>query len=159
MSPRKNLEAQLKEKKDKKQKKVLDLEEEEYQGVEEVEAKGIELIYRLPEYIPLRKGKTKATKDPDSGKFVVSTPLLSEHVTFEGPRLVCIIVLKMGDRDLVYHEIFLHLMTHKYMTKIYYDEIGVTQLEPMKWVRGVKQSVCSSSSRWCTMRFCGLHNQ
>jgi len=37
MSPKKNLEVRQKEKKDKKSEKVVDLEEEEYQGVEEVD--------------------------------------------------------------------------------------------------------------------------
>lgn len=37
------------------------------------------------------------------------------------------------------HERFPHLATHKYMTKIYYKENEVMQLEPMKWVRGVEK--------------------
>jgi len=44
----------------------------------------------------------------------------------------------MEDWDLLDHERFPHLATSKYMTKIYYEEMGVTQLEPMKWIRDVK---------------------
>jgi len=51
----------------------------------------------LLEYILPQKGKTKVTKDPDSRKSVVSSPLLSEQVEFEDPRLACISVLKMED--------------------------------------------------------------
>lgn len=43
----------------------------------------------------------------------------------------------MEEWDLANHEIFLHLVTDKYMVKIYYDELRATQLEPMKWVRGI----------------------
>lgn len=54
--------------------------------------------------------------------------------------LARILVLKMEYEDIINHERFPHFSTHKYMTKIYYEETRVTQLEPMKWLRGVKQA-------------------
>jgi len=55
-------------------------------------------------------------------------------------RKICIYDPKMEDWDLVDHDKFPHLATNKYMTKIYYEEIGVTWLEPNKWVRDVEQA-------------------
>lgn len=92
----------------------------------------------LPEYIPPWKGKTKVTKDPDLGKFGVSTPLMLEQVTFKGPRLAYILLLKMEDWDLVDHETFPHLATHKYTMNIYYYEARVIYLEPMQWVHDIE---------------------
>ena len=98
---------------------------------------------------------------------MVSTPLLPEKVEFEGTKLARIPILKIKDWDLTDHERFPHLVTSKYMTKIYYEETRVTWLEPMKWVRGVEQVgllhmlcvpnfhrsiinmvLCARSSRW-----------
>lgn len=78
-------------------------------------------------------------KDPDSGKFIVSTPLFPKHVEFEGTVLKHIIVLKMEDWDLTHHERFPHLAIRKYMKNIFYEETGVTRVEPMKRVRGVEK--------------------
>lgn len=128
MSPRKHIEAQPKQKKDKQPEKVVDLEEEEYQGIEEVDAEGIEPLSMLLEYIPPWKGKTKVTKDPDSGKFGISTPLLSRQVTFEGPKLSRIPLLKLEDWDIANQDKFPHMVTHKYMKMIYYDDTCVTKL-------------------------------
>lgn len=100
---------------------MVNLEEEEYQDIEELDAEEAKLISRLPEYIPPQKGRTKVTKDPDSRKFIVSTPLFLEHVEFEGTTLVHIPVLKMEDWDLENHDRFSHLATNMYMTKIYYE--------------------------------------
>lgn len=72
------------------------------------------------------------------GKFMISMPLLLKKVVFEGTLLTRIYVLKLEDWDLTDHEKFPHLATNKYMTKIYCEETGVTKLELMKWVRGVK---------------------
>lgn len=47
---------------------------------------------------------------------------------------------KMEDWDLADHKRLPHLVTSKYMMKIYYEETGVMWLEPMKWVRGVEQA-------------------
>lgn len=126
MSPRKHAEPQPKEKKDTQLEKVVDIKEDEYQGVEEVDGEEIDPISRILEYNPPQKGKTKVTKDPDPGKFWVDTPLLLEQVTFEGPKFAYIPLLKMEDWDLADHEKFLHLATHKYMKNIYYDETRVT---------------------------------
>lgn len=46
--------------------------EELCDGVDELDVEEGEPIIRLLEYIPPRKGKTKVTKDMDSGKFMVS---------------------------------------------------------------------------------------
>lgn len=46
----------------------------------------------------------------------------------------------MEDWDLGNHTKFPHLETHKYMQKTYFDDMGVTILEPMKWVSSVEQS-------------------
>ena len=70
----------------------------------------------------VRKGKEKVTKDPDLGKFTISTLLLLKEVVFEGVLLACILVLKLEDRYLIDHDKFPHLATNKYMTKIYYEE-------------------------------------
>lgn len=119
---------------------MVDLEEEEYQGGEELDFVQVKPILWLLTYIPPWKGKTNMTKDPDCRKFTVSTPLLPKQVEFEGTTLAHIPMLKMEDWDLADHERFPHLVTNKYMTKCYYEETGVTLLEPMKWVRGVGQA-------------------
>jgi len=53
--------------------------------MEDIDAKGVEPMTRLPKYIPPRKGKEKVMKDTDTRKFTVSMPLLPEQVPFEGP--------------------------------------------------------------------------
>lgn len=108
--------------------------------MEELDAKKGKPISLLLYHIPPWKWKAKFMKDPDYGKFTVLTPLLPEHVEFEGTVLARIPVLEMEDWDLVDHKRFLHLATRKYMNNIYYEETGVMMLEPMKWVRGVKQA-------------------
>lgn len=75
--------------------------------MEDIDAEGVEPMMRLPEYIPPRKGKAKVMKDLDTGKFLVSTPLLPEQVVFEGPRLSHIPLLKMEDWDLTDTQSFL----------------------------------------------------
>lgn len=54
--------------------KVVDLEAEE--GVEDTDTEGVDLISKLSEYIPPRKGKVKVPKDPNAGQFFLNTPLL-----------------------------------------------------------------------------------
>ena len=76
----------------------LIIEEDEDEGMEE-ETEPAHPPTKLLAYIPPQKGRTKVTKDPDSRKFVLSTPLLLEQVEFEGPRLARISVLKMEDSD------------------------------------------------------------
>jgi len=64
--------------------KPLDLDEEELTtGIEEIDANEVMLITWLLPYIPLRKSTAKLTKDPNSVKFMVSTPLLLENIPFE----------------------------------------------------------------------------
>lgn len=117
----------------------MDLEEEEFQGIEDFHVEGVDHMLRLPNYIPPWKGKNKVTKDPDIGKFLVSTTLLPEQVVFEGPRLAGILLLKMEDWYLAGHTNYPHLKTHKYMKKIYYEDTGITIFEPMKWFHSVEQ--------------------
>jgi len=57
----------------------LDLDEEDtIMGIEEIDADEAVSINRLPPYIPPRKYTTKVNKDPNSIKFMVSTPFLLE---------------------------------------------------------------------------------
>lgn len=60
----------------------MDLEEEEFERIEDIHAEGVESMTRLPEYNPLRKGKANITKDLDMGKFSVLTLFLLEQVFF-----------------------------------------------------------------------------
>jgi len=96
-SLRNNSATQANQKKYKQSKKVVDLEVEEGQGKEDIDAEGIELMMRLLEYISLWKGKAKVSKDPKSERFVLSMPLLPEQVPFEGLWLTWIPLLKIED--------------------------------------------------------------
>lgn len=93
----------------------------------------------LLKYIPPNKGKAKVLKDPNTTKFIFSTPLLLEKVVFEGVLLGCLPSLKLEDWDLVDHKKFPHHALNKYLAKIYYEENWVTHLEIMKWVMGVEK--------------------
>jgi len=78
--------------------KPLYLDEEELtMGIEEIDAEEAKLITHLPPYIPLRKSMDKVPRDPDSAKFMVSTPLLPKNMPFEGNLLARIPYLKMED--------------------------------------------------------------
>lgn len=57
-------------------------------GIEELDAKEVELITQLMKYIPPRKPTTKVPKDPDAAKFMAFITLLPKNVFFEGPLLV-----------------------------------------------------------------------
>lgn len=98
---------------------VLD-EEELHGGIEEMKDKEGAHMTWLPKYIPPRKGKAKVSKDLDSAKFMVPTPLLQKRVVFEGSLLGCIPSLKLEDWDLEDHEKFPQLATNKYLVKIDY---------------------------------------
>lgn len=76
-SPRKHTKTK-KQKKDKQLEKVVDQEAKEAQGTKDDDVEGAKPITRLPEYIRLWNGKEKVTKDPNSKKFTISTPLLPE---------------------------------------------------------------------------------
>lgn len=73
--------------------KAVNLEAKE--GMEDIVADGVEHISKLLEYIPPCKGKVKFHKDSDAGKFLLNPSLLSEGITFEGPRLARIPYLKL----------------------------------------------------------------
>lgn len=79
-------------------------------------------------------------KDLDNEKFMVSTPLLSKKVVFEGMLLARIPTLKMEDLHLGDHENFSQFVSTKYLSKVYYEELKVRWLELMKWVVGVGAS-------------------
>jgi len=138
-SPRKHTDTQAKQKKDKHPKRVVELETEEFQGIEDIDAEGVKPMIRLPKYIPSQNGKAQVMKDSDTKNFTVSTPMLPKQVPFEVPRLARIPLLKMEDWDLVDHAKFPHLAMDKYMWKVYYEETGVTTLETREWVRSVEQ--------------------
>lgn len=72
---------------------MVDLEAEE--GAEDIDTEGVDPISKLPDYIPLHKGKVNITKDPDAEKFLINTPL--ESVIFEYPYLAQIPHLKLED--------------------------------------------------------------
>lgn len=137
--PRKHSTTQ-KQKKDKKPEKVIDLEAEEGEGTKDINDEGIAPITKFPNYIPPCKGNAKVTKDPDSNKFVISTPLLLEEVPFEGLHLARIPLLKMEDLDLANHDRFPHLVTANYVKHIYYVDSGVIVLEMVEWIRRVENS-------------------
>lgn len=63
--------------------------------VEEVEVKGSDPITKLPEYIPLCKGKTKVPKDINASKVTLHIPLLPDEIVFEGLRLGRVLLLKL----------------------------------------------------------------
>ncbi len=56
----------------------MDLEAKRFQGMEDIDVEGMEPMTRLPNYIPPWKGNKKVMKDPDTKKFTVCMPLLSE---------------------------------------------------------------------------------
>lgn len=120
----------------------LGLDEEElHKGIEEIDVEDVEPITQLPKCISPRKSTAKVPKDPDSVKFMVSTPLLVEIVLFEGQLLAWIQNLKMEDWDLGDHDNFPQLVPSKYLKKVYYEESYIMRLEPMSWVAGVGRTV------------------
>ena len=63
------------------------------------------------ECVPPHKLKSKVPKDIDEIKTPLKTPLLPNEITFDGPHLAPVPILKLEDWDLVNHEKFLHLET------------------------------------------------
>lgn len=53
----------------------------------EFETQGADPIIQLSKYVPLRKGKTKVSKDIDERKRSLQTPLLPNDIVFEGTHL------------------------------------------------------------------------
>lgn len=66
-------------------------------GTEDVEVERSDPISKLPEYIPLCRGKTKVSKDIDESKVTLHTPLLLEKIVFEGLHLGHVPLLKLED--------------------------------------------------------------
>jgi len=60
----------------------------------------------LPEYVPLRKPKSKVPKDIDESKTPIQTPLPPDEITFDAPRLARVLIFKLEDWDMVDHEKF-----------------------------------------------------
>jgi len=108
--------------------------------MEEVEVQGADPITRLPEYIPLCKGKTKVPKDIDERKVPLQIPLLPDEIVFEGPCLGQVPLLKLEDLDLADHEKFPHLVTKQLMRRIIDTTTGMTTLELWRWLRGVDKA-------------------
>lgn len=107
-------------------------------GNEDISIEGTEPISRLLPYIPPRKPTTKVTKNPNSLKFKVFTPLLMEEVPIEGDLMAWLAFLKMENLDLGNHDKFMQLEPSKYLKSVYYEEMGITRLEPMKWEVGIE---------------------
>lgn len=101
---------------------------------------GSDPIIKLPEYIPLHKGKTKVCKDIDESKVTLHTPLLSDQIVFEEPHLGRVPLLKLEDWDLVDIEWFPHLATNQLMHRVFHKTTDVIALDPWKWLRGVDKA-------------------
>jgi len=52
------------------------------EGVEDIDVEGSDPISKVPEYIPLLRGKTKFLKDIDGTKVTLHTPLLPNQFIF-----------------------------------------------------------------------------
>ena len=107
--------------------------------IEEVEAQGADPITRFPEYVSLYKPKSNVPKDIDESKTPWQTPLLLDEITFDGLRLAWVPILKLRDLDLVDHEKFPPLATEQLMCHMIDTNMGMTALEPRKWLRGVEK--------------------
>jgi len=103
--------------------------------MEEVEIEGLDPISKLLEYIPPCRGKTKVPKDIDESKVTLYTPLLPNKIVFEGLHLGRVPLLKLEDWDLADMDHFPHLTTEKLMHYVFHKNIGVTTLEPRKWLK------------------------
>ena len=53
-----------------------------------IKTQGVDPITRLPEYVPLQKGKAKVLKDIDESNSSLQTPLLPDDIVFEAPHLI-----------------------------------------------------------------------
>jgi len=92
---------------------------------------------KLPEYIPLQKGKAKVPKDLDADKSALQTPLLPDGILFEGLVQGHVPTMKFEYWDLMDGENFPYLQTKNLMKKS--KEGFVTTLELQKWMRGVEK--------------------
>lgn len=122
-------------------------------GVEDINAEGAKPISHFPTYIPPRKLTAKLTKDPDSLKFKVFTPFFPEEVPIEDDLLARVPYLNMKYWDLSDLEKFPQLEPNKYLKMVYYDEAGITRLEPMKWAIDIE--CVGLFNMWYVPHFCG----
>lgn len=71
-----------------KNKKPMELQELDVEelvgGLENISAEEVELVSRLPPYIPPQNPTSKVTKDPDAIKYKGFSLLLPEDVPIEG---------------------------------------------------------------------------
>lgn len=79
-------------------------------------------------------------KDIDESKVMLHTPLLPDKISFHRPCLACIPLLKLEDWDLADTEHFPHLVTDQFMHHVFYKDIGVTTMEPRKWIKEVDKA-------------------
>jgi len=107
---------------------------------EHVEVEVFDLIIEFCEYVPPCRGKAKVPKNIEKSKVTLYTPLLSDKISFEGPRLAQILMLKLEDWDLTNTEQFPHLVTDQLMHRILHKTTKVTSLEPQKWLKGVDKA-------------------
>lgn len=91
---------------------IVVVEEEEDM---EVDIQPMHSVARLPEYVPLWKGKAKVPKDLDATKSALQTLLLLDGIKFEGLLVGCVPTLKFEDWDLVDSKKFPHLETESLM--------------------------------------------
>lgn len=116
-----------------------DLDEKEMAGgFEDINVDKVELISRFPPYMPPRNPTVKVTKNPNSIKYKVFSPLLLEEVPIEGELLARVPHLCMEDWYLNYCNKYPQFEPNKYLQSIYYEEAGVIRVEPMKWVVGIQ---------------------
>lgn len=79
-------------------------------------------------------------KDIDESKTPLQTPLLSDDIVFDRPRLAQVPLLKLEDWDLVDHKKFPHLETKQLMCCIIDMNAGMIALELRRWLRGVDKA-------------------
>lgn len=92
----------------------LTIVEEEDEGME-VDTQPMHSVTKLPNYVPLRKGKAKVPKDLEETKSLLQTPLLLDGIMFEGTHLGHMPSMKFKDWDRVDHKKFPHLETGNLM--------------------------------------------
>jgi len=99
----------------------VDMEEIDM-GEEDIDVFGVGPISKLPPYVPPHRGTGKVPKDVNERKITLFTTLLPKKITFEGPHLVHVSLLKMEDWDLEDTEHFPHLATNTFMHRIFYKD-------------------------------------
>jgi len=79
-------------------------------------------------------------KDIDESKISLQTLLLPNDIVFEGAHLGRVPMLNFKDWDLANHEKFPHLVTAQLMHQKEDTLVGIIELEPCKWPRGVEKA-------------------